>query len=284
VATYAIGDVQGCHDALERLLDGLKFEPGHDRLWLVGDLVNRGGQSLQVLRLLHSLREAVIVVLGNHDLAVLAQIAGVAFGKPREEIQTIVDAPDGTELIDWLRRQPLAHYDSALDCGMIHAGLSPDWDMADALRYCAEVSAVLRGAAHVDFLRDMPGDHPTRWHESLRGNDRLRAIVSIATRMRYLDRDERMEFQSKGPLREHPELRPWFTVRNKAWGVKRLLFGHWASLGLVRNGPAIGLDTGCVWGGPLTALRLDSPAPQITQLDPSGQLRQFPMDCLKQND
>ena len=260
MAVYAIGDIQGCHDPLRRLLDLLRFDPAADTLWLVGDLVNRGPRSVEVLRLLHGLGERVVAVLGNHDLTLLAVAAGRVKPKRKDTFHSILDAPDRAELLDWLRRCPLLHHDPALGFTMVHAGLPPQWDLALAQGCAAEVEGVLRGPLCDEFLGRMFGGEPCRWRDNLTGYDRLRFTVNALTRMRFCAEDGTLSFSEKWPPgSQRPGLRPWFAAPDRRSADLDLVFGHWAALGYYRAPGVIALDSGCVWGNRLTAVRLDEP-------------------------
>lgn len=260
MAVYAIGDIQGCHDPLRRLLDLLRFDPVADTLWLVGDLVNRGPRSVEVLRLLHGLSERVVAVLGNHDLTLLAVAAGRVKPKRKDTFHSILDAPDRAELLDWLRRCPLLHHDPALGFTMVHAGLPPQWDLALAQRCAAEVEGVLRGPLCDEFLGRMFGGEPRRWRDDLTGYDRLRFTVNALTRMRFCAEDGTLSFSEKGPPgSQRPGLWPWFAAPDRRSADLDLVFGHWAALGYHRAPGIYALDSGCVWGNRLTAVRLDEP-------------------------
>lgn len=260
MAVYAIGDLQGCLDPLQRLLDRIRFDPSVDRLWFTGDLVNRGPASLATLRFVRALGDSATTVLGNHDMHLLA----IAWAENRstrkkDTLSDILEAPDREELLEWLRRQPLLHHDPALGFTMVHAGLPPQWDIEDARQVAAELEAVLRGDRFVDFLRHMYGDQPDRWQRSLQGIDRLRFIINALTRLRYLRPDGSMEFANKGPLsRAGVELTPWFSFPGRRSAGQRIVFGHWSTLGDLEQDGVFGIDTGCVWGGRLTALQLDA--------------------------
>lgn len=255
MALYAIGDLQGCYDPFCRLLDRIGFDPARDRLWLTGDLVNRGPRSLAVLRFVKALGEAVTTVLGNHDLHLLALYYG-ASDRYREGLREVLEAPDVDELIDWLRHRPLLHLEG--DLCLVHAGLPPPWDRELALRCAREVEAVLRGDEPSLFLRHMYGDQPDLWDEGLKGWARFRYIVNALTRMRYLDREGRLVLNCALPPSQSPEgLIPWFAFPGRRNRDLSILFGHWAALGFYRGEGVIGLDSGCVWGGRLTAVRLD---------------------------
>ncbi len=260
MATYAIGDVQGCYDPLRRLLDLLRFDPAADVLWLVGDLINRGPHSVEVLRLVHGLGERAVAVLGNHDLTLLAVAAGQAKPKRKDTFHSILDAPDRDELLDWLRRCPLLHHDPELGFTMTHAGLPPQWDLVLAQRCAAELAATLRGPDYQQFLARMFGGEPRRWRNGLTGYDRLRFTVNALTRMRFCAVDGSLSFAEKGPPgTQRPGLLPWFAVPGRRNADLKLVFGHWASLGYYRVPGIYALDSGCVWGNRLTAIRLDEP-------------------------
>ena len=268
MAVWAIGDLQGCYDTTRRLLDRIRFDPAVDRLWFCGDLVNRGGQSLETLRLVHSLRANATVVLGNHDLSLLA------IGERREEekrkvnpdLQRVVLADDADELLGWLRGQELVHVDRELGWLMVHAGLAPKWTTQVARKHAAEVEAVLRGPDYARLLRNMYGDGPA-WNPRLQGNDRLRSIINICTRMRYCSPRGRISFEDKGaPGTQPPGLYPWFSVPGRAERDLKVVCGHWSALGLHISGGVHAIDTGAVWGGKLTALRLDGEDLQVVQV------------------
>jgi len=229
-------------------------------LWLVGDLVNRGSHSAEVLRLVRGLGERAVAVLGNHDLTLLAVAAGQVKPKRKDTFHSILDAPDCADLLDWLRRCPLLHHDPVLGFTMIHAGLPPQWDLALAQRCAAEVEEVLRGSSCNAFLGRMFGGEPRRWRSDLAGYDRLRFAVNALTRMRFCAADGTLSFSEKGPPgSQRPELLPWFAVPDRRSANLNLVFGHWAALGYYRAPGVFALDSGCVWGNRLTAIRLDEP-------------------------
>jgi len=258
VATYAIGDVQGCYDALRRLLDVVQFDPPRDNLWLVGDLVNRGPQSLETLRYIISLGDAAISVLGNHDLHLLVAASGYTKKYPGDTLDSILEAPDRDELLHWLRQQKLMHADPRVGFAMVHAGLLPQWDISKALALAAEAETVLRGDHHDDFLRPLYGNQPSAWHDDLAGDDRLRVIVNAMTRMRLCSAEGKMEFTHKvAPVNMPPGFMPWYDAPGRASAGTPIIFGHWASLGVLLRADVIGLDSGCVWGRKLSALRLE---------------------------
>jgi len=259
MATYAIGDVQGCYDTLRRLLDRLHFEPAQDQLWFAGDLVNRGPQSLQTLRFVHGLGRAALTVLGNHDLHLLAVAHGRRRGR-RDTLGEVLAAPERDQLLDWLRRQPLLHQSQDGGTALVHAGLPPQWDLTQARACAGEAEAVLRSDDYTELLSEMYGDEPDRWDPALRGMPRLRFIINCYTRLRYCDAAGRVDLKPKGaPGSQGADLLPWFAVPGRRSAGTRLVFGHWSTLGQV-SWPEYrveGLDTGAVWGGRLTALRLD---------------------------
>ena len=254
MATYILGDIQGCCGDLRHLLDQLHFSES-DQLWLVGDLVNRGPNSLDTLRLLYALGPRVTCVLGNHDLHLLAVSVGArALGKS-DTLAPILDAPDRDELLSWLRARPLAHYGQGVL--MVHAGVLPQWSLVDTLTYAAEVSRVLQSPQHVDFFNAMYGNQPAQWSAELQGMDRLRAIVNGLTRLRFCTADGVMDFATTDSAANPPAgYLPWFAVPQRATQATPIAFGHWSTLGLHNEPNLIALDTGCVWGGKLTACRL----------------------------
>ncbi len=258
MAVYAVGDLQGCYEPLQRLLDLLRFDPATDVLWLVGDLVNRGPQSVEVLRLVRGLGERAVTVLGNHDLTLLAVAAGAVKPKRKDTFYSVLDAPDGAELVDWLRGRPMLHHDPTLGFTLVHAGLPPQWDLELACRCAAELEATLRGAEHREFLAHMFGAEPRRWRDKLSGYDRLRFIVNALTRMRFCTAEGTLSLTDKGPPgSQASDLLPWFAVPGRRNAALKIIFGHWAALGYYRAPGLYALDSGCVWGQRLTAIRLD---------------------------
>ncbi len=257
--TWAIGDLQGCHGPLMRLLSRIEFDAGSHRLWLVGDLVNRGPDSLAVLRWVRAQGDAVSTVLGNHDLHLLARASqrGAAT-RARDTLDAVLRASDADELIDWLRHQPLASFDTSLDALLVHAGVPPGWDVETTLREARRVEEVLRSPDWRDLLAVLYGDKPDRWSESLSGYHRLRFTINALTRMRFCRSDGSLDMKAKGPPGSQPPgLVPWFDHPQSAWGSTRLVVGHWSALGCTRRDNLVTLDTGCYWGRSLTALRLD---------------------------
>ncbi len=267
MATYAIGDIQGCYDPFRRLLDKLKFDPAGDRVWLTGDLVNRGPKSLKTLRFVKSLGNSAITVLGNHDLHLIALAHDVTYsGSKFDSLWKVLAADDCDELLDWLRKRPLAHYSKKLSTLMVHAGVPPRWGVEKTLKRAAEVERKLRGNNYVNFIEKMYGNSPNRWHSKLRGHERLRVIINSLTRMRMVHRNGKLDFLHTGPPESAGKgLKPWFEVENAAWQGTRIVFGHWSALGLIVSDELISLDTGCVWGRQLTAVRLNK-TPKVTQV------------------
>jgi bis(5'-nucleosyl)-tetraphosphatase (symmetrical) len=271
LATYAIGDIQGCYDELRRALDDVGFEPGRDTLWCVGDLVNRGPKSLEVLRFIHSLGETAVCVLGNHDLHLLALAAGNQRNKDESSLAAVLEAHDREVLMDWLRRLPLLHYDRGLDFLMVHAGLPPQWNLETARACAHEVECVLRGDAHVDYLMQMYGNKPNRWDPALSGMDRWRFITNCFTRLRFCEGDGRLALKEKGPPGSQSKGRiPWFAHPQRASRTQRIVFGHWSTLGYLAGHNVWALDSGCLWGGALTLLRLDTSPPAAQSTPCSG--------------
>lgn len=256
MAIYAIGDVQGCHAELLALLDKLAFDPGSDQVWFVGDLVNRGPRSLETLRTIRDLGEAAICVLGNHDLHLLAVAAGISRTKHRDTFGDVLSAPDRDELLHWLRHRPLLHESGGFY--LIHAGLPPQWTADQAVALAHEAEAAIRGDHHAEFLAQMYGNQPDLWDDGLMGPERLRFITNCFTRLRYCKRSGRADFKQKGrPGTQPAELLPWFAVPGRRSAGMKIVFGHWSTLGFHVSQGAYCLDTGCLWGGELTALRLD---------------------------
>jgi bis(5'-nucleosyl)-tetraphosphatase (symmetrical) len=258
MAIYAVGDVQGCSVALEELLDDIQFDPKSDRLWLTGDLVNRGPNSLETLRLVKGFGDSAITVLGNHDLHLLAVAAGVKELRPGDTMKKILHAPDSDELIFWLRHLPMVHFDHEIKTIMVHAGIYPGWGVSKLQRRAGEVEQVLRSDDYRDFLRCMYGREPTKWQSTLTGMERLRFITNSMTRMRFVDDERHLDFVQKGPPgKQHETLMPWYQHPESKCKNWRVVCGHWSALGYMRSGRIIALDSGCVWGGALTAVRLD---------------------------
>ena len=273
MAIYAIGDIQGCFDELQALLAMCHFDPATDRLWFTGDLVNRGPDSLAVLRFVHGLGDSAVTVLGNHDLHLLAVAEGLGKLHKPDTLQAILKAPDRDELLHWLRHRPLLHHDARLNTALLHAGLPPQWDLREARAYSAEVEAVLHGNDYREFFAHMYGDKPRRWAMDLAGWERLRFIVNCFTRLRFCRIGGELCLKAKGEPGTQPAgCVPWFQVPGRRSTQTRIVFGHWSTLGLYHGDNVLALDTGCLWGGLLTAARLDGEA-QIISCDCSGYRR-----------
>ncbi|MEJ0100886.1 MAG: symmetrical bis(5'-nucleosyl)-tetraphosphatase [Pseudomonadota bacterium] len=260
MARYAIGDLQGCHDELLELLARLRFSADRDQLIFVGDLVNRGPQSLQVLRFVKSLGANAQSVLGNHDLHLLAHCFDPQRKLHRgDTLQQVLDAPDRAALVEWLLSLPLTIHDAARDELVIHAGLVPQWSAADAAAHGARASQALRDDPQ-KFLGGMYGNEPDTWSEDLKKKDRLRFAINVLTRLRYCTPEGRVNLRLKGtPKETAAPFAPWFSHANRRSAATRVIFGHWSTLGLLQRDNLLALDTGCVWGGSLTAVNLDDP-------------------------
>jgi len=274
MAIYAVGDLQGCYDELQILLDAIRFDPDKDTMWFVGDLINRGPKSLKTLRLVKSMGNAAVCVLGNHDLHLLSLALVGSAPVSSGNLDKILRADDSDELIDWLRHQPLAHYDKSLNSLMVHAGVIPEWSVKDVLARAQEVETVLRGRRPDKFLSVMYGKEPDLWSDELSGNDRLRFITNCLTRIRFRTNSGRLDFDEKlSPKYASKKLKPWFAAPNRKTADTRVVFGHWSTLGLMDKPGLLALDTGCAWGGALTAVRLDGPGVLIEI--PSQQPKKF---------
>ena len=257
MAIYAIGDIQGCYESLLWLLDSLRFDPSQDRLWFVGDLVNRGPNSLATLRFVKDLGARAVTVLGNHDLHLLALAVGNQKQAKRSNLDAVLWASDRDELLHWLRHRPLMHFDEHKNFALIHAGLPPQWDLHDALSCAREVENVLRGPDCSHYLHAMYGNEPARWSSSLSGMDRLRFITNCFTRLRYCSADGTLALKEKAsPGSQSPDCIPWFRLPDRATRDVRIIFGHWSTLGYAAEHNTWALDTGCVWKGRLTAIRV----------------------------
>ena len=255
MAIYAVGDIQGCYTELLQLLEKIRFDQARDQLWLVGDLVNRGPGSLEVLRLVKSMGSSAITVLGNHDLHLLAVANGTGKLHRGDTLDEILAAPDREELLTWLRHQRLLHAEG--EFVLVHAGLLPGWTVEEAASLAREVEAALQNENYAEFLAHMYGNQPDAWSEKLTGYSRQRVITNAFTRMRICTISGKMEFDFKAEVQSIPQgYLPWFDVPGRASREATVIFGHWSALGLMVRNNAIALDTGCLWGGPLTAIRL----------------------------
>ncbi len=264
MTTYAIGDIQGCYHAFKALLERIKFNPRYDSLWLVGDVINRGYGSLEVLRWCYQNQQYIKLVLGNHDLHALAVIHQLKPAHKSDTLQAVIDAPDVDELVAWLRHQPLMVADD--DYVMVHAGLLPQWTIDKALTYACEVEHKLQSDSYQDFLAKMYGNQSNYWYDDIAGIERLRVITNAMTRMRICTAQGEMEFNFKGAKQDIPAgYMPWFDVPARQSKESRIICGHWSALGLYQHDNIHALDTGCLWGGQLTAMCLDTRA--ITQVN-----------------
>jgi len=274
MAIYAVGDVQGCAAELATLLERLHFQPATDRLWFVGDLVNRGPRSLDVMRFVAGLGEAAVVTLGNHDLHLLALARGHArFRDSDRPLQAVLEAPDREPLLDWLQSRPMLHHDAQLGVTVLHAGLPPQWDVALARTCAGELERALRSDRSGALFEEMYGNEPDLWRDDLDGPDRLRFITNALTRLRACDRQGRMLLKLKGPPQQLPDgALPWFRAPGRRSAGARIVCGHWSALGYVDEAGVLALDTGCVWGGTLTAQRLDVPSAPVSVPNSSGAL------------
>ncbi|MBK1718047.1 symmetrical bis(5'-nucleosyl)-tetraphosphatase [Thiocystis violacea] len=273
MSTYAVGDIQGCYAELRRLLERIAFDPATDRLWFVGDLVNRGPESLAVLRFVRDLGDAAIIVLGNHDLHLLALAAGNPKHAKKSTLEAVLRAPDRDELLHWLRHRPLLHHDAGLALTLIHAGLPPEWDLTEARACAAELEAALQGDEHPAFLSEMYGNKPGRWSPDLSGMERLRFITNSLTRLRFCEPDGTLALKEKGEIgSQAPGRLPWFRMPGRRTRRDRIVFGHWSTLGYWQGDNVWAVDSGCLWGGSLTALRLDEDPMRPVQVDCAGYL------------
>lgn len=272
MSIYAIGDLQGCYRELRTLLDRLAFDPHADQLWFVGDLVNRGPDSLAVLRFVHDLGDAALVVLGNHDLHLLALAAGNRKHAAKNTLDAVLKEPDRDDLLDWLRQRPVLHHDAERGITLIHAGLPPQWDLAEARACAAELEAVLRSGDR-DYLFAMYGNQPDRWSPDLTGLERLRFITNCFTRLRFCAPDGTLALKEKGEIgSQSPGLIPWFQVPGRRTRHDRIIFGHWSTLGYRSEDNVWAIDSGCLWGGALTAIRLDESPMRPIQVGCEGYL------------
>lgn len=261
MAIYAVGDIQGCYEALVKLLDKVNFDPTKDTLWCVGDLVNRGPDSLKTLQFLYSIRDSLVTVLGNHDLHLIACYYNQARLKKHDTLKEIIEAEDGEQLINWLRQQPLVHYDQEQRTTMVHAGIPPLWTLEYALARATEVETVLKDDQLIThFLDNMYSSDPVNWSDLLVGDERLRVITNYLTRMRFCKLDGTIEFASKEGLDSAPkDFMPWFDIPHRKMAHQTILFGHWAALEGQCDAPNVyALDTGYVWGGCLTMINVET--------------------------
>jgi bis(5'-nucleosyl)-tetraphosphatase (symmetrical) len=266
MSTYAIGDIQGCFATLQALLEHVAFDESRDRLWLTGDLVNRGPSSLEVLHFARNLGEKCVVTLGNHDLHLLAVAERAVGARTKDTFDDVLRAPDRESLLDWLSQQPLVHFDEPLGYVMVHAGFAPQWDLETALELGREVSQVVR-TRHRAFFKAMYGNEPDRWRDDLTGLERLRVITNYLTRLRFCTASGRIDFENKGPPNTATSgYLPWYAHPGRKLASQRIVFGHWASLmGQAKAPNVFALDTGCVWRRQLTALELETGA--LTSVD-----------------
>ncbi len=274
MAVYAIGDVQGCFDELQQLLQLIKFDPANDCVWFCGDLVNRGPKSLETLRFVKGLGKAAVSVLGNHDLHLLAKAEGFGKQLDKDTLDAILNAPDRDELMVWLRHLPVLHHDAALGYTMVHAGLAPQWDLAQAEACARELEAALRGPDYLDFIRVMYGNKPSRWDEGLDGIDRLRFTTNVFTRLRFCYPDGTLDLKAKGaPGTQKKGVLPWYQVPGRKSEGERIIIGHWSThqVGVWNN--IMALDGGCLWGGQLVAVRLDLAEPEWSTIECEGSCR-----------
>ena len=256
MATYAIGDLQGSYSSLQRLIEKTGFDANVDRLWFVGDLVNRGAESLQCLRYVRSLGDRAVTVLGNHDLHLLCVAHGATRSRKNDTLQPILDAEDRDELLSWLQHRALLHVEG--EYVLVHAGLLPQWSVHKAQQLAQEAECALRGPQFREFLFALYGDQPDQWRDDLSGHNRLRVIVNAMTRMRICSAEGRMEFSHKGEPTNFPAgFMPWFAVPQRKSADSTLICGHWSALGLKTQANLLAIDTGCLWGGALTAVRLE---------------------------
>ncbi len=268
MSIYAIGDIQGCLDQLLRLLDKVQFNPDIDQLWFTGDLVNRGPKSLETLQFVRSLGSAAVTVLGNHDLHLLALAEGdKRYTNKFDTLLPIIESNQRDELLNWLRHRPLLHRDKELGYTLIHAGLPPQWSMDEAMVYARELESTLQSSDYRNFLSQMYGNEPAQWDDNLKGIDRLRFITNCFTRLRFCSDDGVLNLKSKGKIGSQPDgFSPWFRIAERKSRSERILFGHWSTLGIHSEDNVYPLDSGCLWGGELTALQIDCNPPKRRQI------------------
>ncbi|WP_419535115.1 symmetrical bis(5'-nucleosyl)-tetraphosphatase [Endozoicomonas sp.] len=259
MATYAVGDIQGCYDPLRRLLDKLKFDPDHDVLWVAGDMVNRGPKSLETLRYLKSLGNSCIAVLGNHDLHLLAVACGIRKQKGKDTLTELLTAPDADELLNWLRFRPMLHHDDQRGVTMVHAGIPPIWTIEQAIEQARELEQALRSEDHIKWLRKIfKNAKPQPWDNDLKLKKKLRLTASYFTQMRFCNAHGMLDLESKGSTPESGYA-PWFSFPESPCYREQIIFGHWAALeGISGHDNIHAIDTGCVWGKSLTAINVDT--------------------------
>jgi bis(5'-nucleosyl)-tetraphosphatase (symmetrical) len=265
MAVYIIGDVQGCYQSLKKLLKGIGFNASKDRLWFVGDIVNRGPDSLNTLRFIRDLGDGAVTVLGNHDLHLLAAYYNGTRLKPNDTLMPVLEAPDCVDLLEWLRFRPLIYHEIEYNFAIVHAGIYPGWSIQQTCDRASEVESALRGANITSFLHHMYGNQPNCWSDDLVGMDRLRFITNVFTRMRYLNLKKELDFVAKGPpskLHTKTGVKPWFEFKQTEIKHNRVAFGHWSTLPTNQYGSCFALDSGCLWGGRITALRIDKKSPR----------------------
>ncbi len=263
MAIYAIGDIQGCFDDLLRLLDVIKFDRQSDQLWFTGDLVNRGPKSLETLRFVKTLGTSAVTVLGNHDLHLLAIADYRRKLRKKDSLEQILNAPDCDDLLYWLRHQPLFHYND--DFCLLHAGLPPQWGFSKTKKMALKAEKVIQGPDHTNFFQAMYGDKPDIWSHELKGMKKIRFIVNCFTRMRFCDVSGRLDFNHKEAIGSQPKhLMPWFTVPRRKSTKMKIIFGHWSTLGYYQGDNCYAIDTGCLWGGQLTAIKLGKNVERIS--------------------
>lgn len=269
MATYAIGDIQGCLDELLQLLEQIHFDPANDQLWFTGDLVNRGPKSLETLQFVRSLGDSAITVLGNHDLHLMALAEGDRrYTNKFDTLHPILESDERDELLQWLRHRPMLHHDEKLGYTLIHAGLPPQWDLQEAMLYAHELESTLRGDDYHTFLSQMYGNEPAQWSDDLEGVDRLRFITNCLSRLRFCSDDGVLDLKSKGKIGSQPDgFSPWFRIAERKSRSERILFGHWSTLGIRNEDNVYALDTGCLWGGKMSALQIDCNPPRWHQIN-----------------
>ncbi len=271
MAIYAIGDIQGCFDDLLRLLDVIKFSEQSDQLWFAGDLVNRGPKSLETLRFVKALGKSAVTVLGNHDLHLLASAYKQRQPRKKDSLSQVLQSPDCDELLHWLRHQRLFHFND--DYCLVHAGLPPQWNFSKTKKMALKAEKVLQGANYMEFFKAMYGDKPDVWSPELTGLNKIRFIVNCFTRMRYCDGAGRLDFKHNGAVGSQPDhLMPWFTVPGRQSSDLKIVFGHWSTLGYYQGHNCYAIDTGCLWGGQLTAIKLGKKVKRIS-IDCAGNLK-----------